>query len=80
MWLIAGNEAVGTAVVMFMLGIVLMFCSSMGLLGLVRRSWFILGMLVIVLLAVLFALFGVMTISFVLGYRMPSLRDIVTES
>ena len=80
MWLIAGNEAVGTAVVMFMLGIVLMFCSSMGLLGLVRRSWLILGLLVIVLLAVLFALFGVMTISFVLGYRMPSLRDIVTES
>ena len=80
MWLIAGNEAVGTAAVVFMLGIVLMFCSSMGLLGLVRKSWLILGVLVIVLLAVLFSLFGVMTISFVLGYRMPSLRDIVTDS
>eukprot|EP01043_Picozoa_sp_COSAG02_P046466 COSAG02_NODE_4348_length_5467_cov_6.159806_2_plen_957_part_00 len=79
-WLITANEAVGTATAVFLLGIVLMFCSSTGLLGLVRRSWAILGMLVVVLLAVLFALFGVMTICFVLGYRMPSLRDIVTDS
>ena len=64
---------------MFAVGIVLMFCSSMGLLGLLRKSWKILGLLVVVLIALLFTLFGIMTVCFVLGYQMPSLRDIVQE-
>jgi hypothetical protein len=71
---------VGTAAAVFVVGILLMFCSSMGLLGLLRRSWRILALLVVILVALLFALFAIITICFVLGYRMPSLRDIVADT
>ena len=81
-WLLTANEAaaVGTAAAVFVVGVLLMFCSSMGLLGLLRKSWKILALLVVILVALMFALFAIMTISFVLGYQMPSLRDIVAAS
>jgi hypothetical protein len=80
-YLLVINEeaAVGTAGAVFAVGIVLMFCSSLGLLGLLRKSWKILALLVVVLVGLLFALFAIMTVCFVLGYQMPSLRDIVSE-
>lgn len=80
-YLLVINEeaAVGTAGAVFAVGIVLMFCSSMGLLGLLRKSWKILGLLVLILIVLLFTLFAIMTVCFVLGYQMPSLRDIVAE-
>ena len=83
-----------------MVGVILMFCSAAGLLGLLRKSWTvrenqppalwlsmtslfrpqILALLVVVLVAVLFALFAIMIVCFVLGYQMPSLRDIVADT
>ena len=81
-WLLGAQEeaAVGTAAGVFIVGVFLMFCSSMGLLGLLRKSWQLLAVVVVVLTALLIALFGIMTVAFVLGYQMPSLRDIVAES
>ena len=72
-------SAVGTATMLFLCGILLMFCSSMGLLGLLRKSWKTLASLVVILVGLMFALFAIMTVSFVLGYQMPSLRDLVNE-
>lgn len=81
-YLMVGQDdaASGAAMALFIMGCCLMYISAFGLIGLLKESSIILNLVGLLLCGMLVALFGLMTVCFVLGFEMPSIRDIVVRS
>jgi|EP01049_Picozoa_sp_SAG25_P002121 hypothetical protein len=74
------QAASGAAMILFGIGCVLMYTAAFSLIGLLRKSSGILWLVILVLFASMIALFALMVVCFVLGFEMPSIRDIVVQS
>jgi hypothetical protein len=74
------EAASGAAMALFIMGCCLMYISAFGLIGLLKESSIILNLVGLLLCGMLVALFGLMTVCFVLGFEMPSIRDIVVRT
>eukprot|EP01047_Picozoa_sp_COSAG01_P023187 COSAG01_NODE_1398_length_10466_cov_173.518086_1_plen_252_part_00 len=73
------QKATGLAMFLFVVGNGLMYIAALGLIGLLRRSWRVLMLVDLMLIAVLLALLGLMAVCFILGFEIPSIEDVVIE-